>query len=216
MRVKRLRRFLTIHAMGIFSAMLLLNGCVNQPAVPQDYFYRLPELKPRTPDAINLINGVLSVDELQAEGVYRERPILYVDSQRPLEVVQYHYRHWMQTPSQLIQDNLVEFLRQANVASRVERYSGDSSAALRISGRLQKFEQWVQPSGATAVVEMEIELRLKTPQGTKKQTRIYQDKVMAEGPAIHDSVAAFGQALQHIYDKLLADLNAMVESASTQ
>lgn len=199
-----------LHVAGFLAAAaLLLNGCVNQPAVPEDYFYRLPELQPGKPRDSTLFNGLLLVDEFQAEGVYRERPILYVDSKRPLEVLQYHYRHWIQTPSQLIQDNLVEYLRGANIATRVERYSSGKSGEMLIGGRLQKFEQRVQSNGATAVVAIEIVFRRKTPQGTIKQIRNYEDKVMAEGPTMHDSVVAFGKAMQHIYDRMLADLNAM-------
>ena len=188
---------------------LLLNGCVTQSAVPQDYFYRLPDLQPATPRATKLFNGTLLVDEPQAEGVYRERPILYVDSQRPLELVQYHYRHWLQTPSHLIQDNLVDYLRRANVATRVERYSSGGGGDLVISGRLEKFEQFVQPGGSTSVVELELEFRWKTPQGIKKQTRTYENQVMADGADINDSAVAFGKALQHIYDKMLVDLNTI-------
>jgi ABC-type uncharacterized transport system auxiliary subunit len=198
-----------IYAVGLLVAMVLLNGCVSQETVPQDYFYRLPDMRPSAPHGAKLFNGVLLVGELQAEGVYRERPILYVNSKRPLEVVQYHYRHWMQTPSQLIQDGLVEYLRRANIATKVERYTGDSNGDMLIRGRLRKFEQLVQPNGAAAVVAIEVEFRQKTSHGENRQTRVYEKKVMAEGPTIHDSVVAFGKAVGNIYDKMLADLNAM-------
>ena len=210
MRCNQLIAIYKIRTVGILAVALLLNACVNQPSVPQDYFYRLPELHPSVPHQQTLINGLLLVDELQADGVYRERPLLYVDGQRPLEVVQYHYRHWVQTPSQIIQDNLLEYLREANVADKVERYTSGNSPDLLITGRLQKFEQFVQQTGSTAVVAMEIEFRKKTPQGTVKESREYETKVMADGSSIHDSVIAFGNALQQIYDKILADLDTMV------
>jgi ABC-type uncharacterized transport system auxiliary subunit len=194
---------------GVVVVAMTLGGCVSQETVPQDYFYRLPDLHPSAPRQAKLFNGVLQVDELHAEGVYRERPLLYVDAKRPLEVLQYHYRHWIQVPSQLIQENLIEYLRQANVAARVERYSSDSQRDMLIGGRLQKFEQLVKPAGATAVVAMEIDFRRNTSQGTLKQTKIYEHKVMAQGPTIHDSVIAFGKALQLIYDDILADLGTL-------
>ena len=78
-----------------------------------------------------------------------------------------------------------------------------------ISGRLEKFEQFVQPGGSTSVVELELEFRWKTPQGIKKQTRTYENQVMADGADINDSAVAFGKALQHIYDKMLVDLNTI-------
>lgn len=209
MKVVCLSKMSMLHAAALLSAVLLLNGCVTQPAVPQDYFYRLPDLQPPESGVKKSFSGLLLVEELQAEGVYRERPLLYVNSQRPLEVLQYHYRHWAQTPTQLIQDSLVEYLRRAHIATRVERNSIGNNPEIVISGRLEKFEQFVQPTGAIAVVAMEVEYRTKTPQGLRTQIKVYENKVKADGPAIHDSVIAFGNALQHIYDNILADLSTM-------
>jgi ABC-type uncharacterized transport system auxiliary subunit len=192
--------------------MLLVSGCVSQPAVPQDFFYRLPLLHPDSPLAEKVVDGTAAVDQLEAEGVYRERPLLYVDAQRPLEVVQYHYRHWIKIPSQLIQDNLVDYLREANIADRVERYTGGQRPDLLIKGRLQKFERRVEETHATAVVEMEIEFRQKTPRGVRKITKVYSSEVPAQGSAIHDSVEAFGEALRQIYDTMLSDLNSLSKS----
>lgn len=191
--------------------VLFINGCVNQPAVPQDRFYRLPKVQPGAPLENKLINGTVSVDQLDAEGIYRERPLLYVDAQRPLEVLQYHYRHWIKIPPQLIQDSLVDYLREANLADSVERYARGRRPALLITGRLQKFERLVQTSGAVAVVEIEIEIRKQTRQGTVKITKTYKSQKPAQGPSIHDSVAAFGQVLQQIYDDVLGDLKDMEE-----
>jgi ABC-type uncharacterized transport system auxiliary subunit len=199
----------TYSVISLILLILIVNGCVSQPAVPQDFFYRLPPLHPHSPLTEKVVDGTAAVDQLQAEGVYRERPLLYVDAQRPLEVLQYHYRHWIQIPSQLIQDNLVEYLREANIADRVERYNSGQRPNLLIKGRLLKFERRVEETRATAVVEMEIEFRQKTAQGTRKITKVYNSEVPAEGPAIHDSVAAFGEALRQIYATMLSDLNSL-------
>jgi ABC-type uncharacterized transport system auxiliary subunit len=196
-------------AMSLLPAMLLTNGCVSQPAVPQDYFYRLPAIHPEVPLDTKLINGTIAVDQLDADGVYRERPLLYVDAQRPLEVLQYHYRHWIQIPSQLIQENFVDYLREANVADRVERFSSGRREDLLIKGRVHKFERLVEADRSIAVVELEIEFRNKTQKGTVKLTKIYESQISAQGPSIHDSVMAFGEALRQIYDKMLSDLQRM-------
>ena len=151
----------------------------------------------------------MAVDQFDADGVYRERPLLYVNAQRPLEVLQYHYRHWIQIPSQLIQDNLVDYLRETHVADSVERYSSGRPPDLLIKGRLQKFERLVDQSNAIAVVEIEIELRKKTQQGLAKFTKVYASQVAAQGQSVHDSVTAFGEALRQIYDIMLNDLQSM-------
>jgi ABC-type uncharacterized transport system auxiliary subunit len=191
--------------------ILILSGCVSQSSVPQDYFYRLPSAHPAAPLEAKLTDGTASVDQLDADGVYRERPLLYVDAQRPLEVLQYHYRHWIQIPSQLIQDNMVDYFREANIAERVERYSSGRRTGLLIKGRLQKFERRVEASRAVAVVEMEIEYRKKTDQGVVKNIKIYNSEVPAQGNTIHDTVTAFGDALQQIYDTMLGDLKNLGE-----
>ena len=196
-------------AVSLLPAMLLINGCVSQPAVPQDYFYRLPAIHPESAVDTKPVNGTIAVDQLDADGVYRERPILYVEAQRPLEVLQYHYRHWIQIPSQLIQDNLVDYLREANVADTVERYSSGRGQALLIKGRLHKFERLVETDHFSAVVKLEIEFRKKTQQEMLKLTKVYESQVSAQGPTIHDSVTAFGEALQQIYAKMLKDLAGM-------
>ena len=187
--------------------MLLINGCVGQPAVPQDYFYRLPVVHPASPLQAPLVNGTVAVDQFNADGVYRDRPLLYVDAERPLEVLQYHYRHWIQVPTSLIQDNMVEYLREANVAERVERYSGGRRTEWLITGRLQKFERVVEQDRATAVVEIEMELRQRNQNGLHKRIEVYSSQVQAAGPSIHDTVTAFGDALQRIYDAMLSDIN---------
>ena len=195
--------------MSFSSVLLLGSGCIGQNAVPQDYFYRLPTIHPKSPLHSTLINGAVAVDQFDADGVYRERPLLYVDAQRPLEVMQYHYRHWIQTPSQLVQESVVDYLREANIADSVERFSRGGRKDLLIKGRLQKFERLVQADRYFAVVEMEMQFRKKTPQGTIEHIEKYKSQVSAHGPTIHDSVAAFGEALQEIYDKMLNDLNYM-------
>ena len=215
MRTSRsLRIGILLKTLGIGSqlaVLLCVNGCVSQPAVPQDYFYRLPAVYPAAPLKTKLINGTVAVDQLEADGVYRERPLLYVDAQRPLEVLQYNYRHWIQTPSQLIQDNMVDYLREANLADKIERRSSGRRPELLIQGRLQKFERLVEEKSATAVVEMEIEFRKTSPQGMVKLTKVYTSQGSAQGPSIHQTVAAFGEALQRIYDKILSDLASMSE-----
>lgn len=208
---------LTIHSLikAIFivylplQAALLINGCVSQPAVPQDYFYRLPAIHPDTPFDTKLISGTIAVDQLDADGVYRERPLLYVNAQRPLEVLQYHYRHWIQIPSQLIQDNMVDYLREANIADSVERYASGHRQDLLIKGRLHKFERLVEEDRSIAVVQAEIEFRNRNQQKTLKLTKMYDSKVIAQGATIHDSVTAFGEALRQIYKDMLSDIKSM-------
>ncbi|KPJ89019.1 MAG: hypothetical protein AMJ53_16135 [Gammaproteobacteria bacterium SG8_11] len=208
MDVKTIRLLVTLFICWL-PVVLLVNGCVNQPTVPQDYFYRLPAIHPGSPLDSKLIDGAVLVDQFDADGVYRERPLLYVDAERPLEVLQYHYRHWIQIPTQLIQDNLVDYLREVNISNSVERYSSGRRQDLLIKGRLHKFERLVNEGRYMAVVEIEMELRKKSQQGTIKHTKMYTSQMGAQGPTVHDSITAFGEALRQIYENMLEDLKGM-------
>ena len=202
--------FKTVFVVSVLaSSVLLVNGCVSQPAVPQDYFYRLPAIHPDSAFDTIQVEGVIAVDQLDADGVYRERPLLYVDAQRPLEVLQYHYRHWIQIPSQLIQDNMVDYMREANIAGSVERYTSGRRHDFLIKGRLHKFERLVEKDRSIAVVQVEIEFRKIQKQGMVKITKMYQSQKAAQGQTIHDSVMAFGEALRQIYKDMLNDIKSM-------
>lgn len=196
-------------AISIACLILLFGGCINQTSVPEDYFYRLPIAHPTAPLENKAINGTLAIAPLQAEGVYRERPLLYVDAKRPLELVQYHYRHWTQVPSQLIQDSMLEYLRETNIADQVIRMRTGKQVEFIIQGRLQKFERVVHGSKTEVVVELELEYRQRLAGGYRSEAKNYKQRIVSDDSTIHDSVQTFGEALKHIYDQMVADVQTM-------
>lgn len=173
---------------------IFLVGCVNQATVPQDYFYRLPVVHPAAPLENKLIKGTLAIAPLMAEGVYRERPLLYVEAERPLELVQYHYRHWSQVPTQLIQDSLLEYFREVNIADKVMRKRSGKPVEFIIQGHLLKFERVVHGSKTEVVVELEIEYQRRTKEGYRSESKTYNRQIISGDSAIHDSIEAFGVA----------------------
>ncbi len=79
--------------------VLILTSCVNQPPLPTDHYYRLRVAQDINSDK-EIVNSI-SVIVFQADGLYRERAILY--SENEIEVKQYHYHHWIDSPNRLLQ-----------------------------------------------------------------------------------------------------------------
>ena len=80
--------------------LFILTSCVKQPPLPTDHYYRLPALQGINADE-EIINSI-SVITFQADGLYRERAILY--SENEIEIKQYHYHHWADSLNRLLQE----------------------------------------------------------------------------------------------------------------
>ena len=59
------------------------------------------------------------MDRFVADGLTAGRPIVYSESGRPREVLEYHYHFWTEPPTILLRDQLVVYLRAAKVADTV-------------------------------------------------------------------------------------------------
>ena len=92
--------------------LFILTSCVKQPPLPTDHYYRLPALQGINTDQ-EIIDSI-SVINFQADGLYRERAILY--SENKVEIKQYHYHHWVDSPNRLLQEYLAERLRLSNIS----------------------------------------------------------------------------------------------------
>lgn len=212
MKIKNILETNYVHAYAfLFIAMLSasLLSCVSQSTVPQDHFYRLPALSAPEASKGHIVQGSLGISEMKAEGLLRERPMLYVDPQWPLEIRQYHYRHWTKTPTQLIQDSMLFYFRDAGIAQQVIRYAPGRQAEVVLNGRLLRFERLLQASGAAVAVEMEVEYIRYGSALAQIEYKEYTNTVDAAGESIHDTVKAYGEALKNIYNEIIKDLSAM-------
>ena len=87
---------------SILICVFLLSGCMGQTTVPEDHYYRLPEIAPDNRINKPVIEGTLGVELFQLIGIPNTRSMLYVDPIHPNELKQYHYRHWVDSPQKLI------------------------------------------------------------------------------------------------------------------
>ncbi|MFO7602530.1 MAG: ABC-type transport auxiliary lipoprotein family protein [Gammaproteobacteria bacterium] len=193
----------------------LLSACMGGAAPPRDHYYRLTAdtALPRTPTTLTYSHiGVLpSV----ARGLYAERPLLYVDTEAPLELQQYHYHHWHDVPARLLQQHLVDWLQRQAPASRIVALDygasvGQARGALDnpqrealLLTRIQRFERNITGSHIEVLVELDISLQ-QDQQVVHQQT--YRQHVRLTDNTMQATVQAFADALEAIYSALLDNL----------
>ncbi|NIP73550.1 MAG: ABC transporter [Gammaproteobacteria bacterium] len=188
------------------AATVLLAACVGvQPPVPEDRFYRLPDTDGSEHLQEPLLDGTVAVARPTAGGLHHERAVLYIDSERPLEIRRHNYYFWGDSPPRLIQAHLLSYLRAVGVGERVMPFDPAVRADHVISGRLLRFERLLGPQGPAVVVSLELQLG-----AGGKSARGPADTYTITRPVTDDSVSAaaqgFGAALEEIYGRFVAKL----------
>ncbi len=80
-----------------------LAGCLGSaPQVPRDHYYRLLVPTPPAQTAEAAFPGVMTVELLQADGLLRERPLLYSESGQSHELQQHNYHYWNDAPPRML------------------------------------------------------------------------------------------------------------------
>ena len=176
-------------------ALLWLAACSTSPPVPADRFYRLPE--PQVNAEGSAPTTKIRVGSFLAQGVYNERAILYIDEQYPLMVRRYHYHFWINSPADLVRDQLIAYLRKTETEKKI-------TPEIEISGRVLRFERIISPQQIKVIAELEVTTRATTP-GAKDVTRVYRAEVPATSDKMNDTAVAFGKALDEIFGKVVSD-----------
>ena len=186
--------------------LFILTSCVKQAPLPTDHYYRLPTLQGINADE-EIINSI-SVITFQADGLYRERAILY--SENEIEIKQYHYHHWVDSLNRLLQEHLVERLRLSGMSKVVlTEFEGNSN--LIIKGKIKAFEQ--RKSGNKNSAFISIEFRAdKNNEGQPILFKQYTQVVDSEESSMTSVVNAFGVAVNNIYESFYNDLRGTLIS----
>jgi len=137
----------------------LLAGCLGSaPPVPRDHYYRLLVSSPVDISAEGRLASTISVESLQADGLLRERPLLYSESGAPHEVQQHNYHYWTDAPPRMLQDQLVTYLRQSNIARSVVTPDMRVRADYLVSGKVKRLERLLGGGPPRVFVELELAL----------------------------------------------------------
>lgn len=178
----------------------MLVGCAVQPPVPEDHFYRLPDIS--TVKSKQLANE-LAVKRFLTDGLHSQRAILYSNDKAPLQIKQYHYHHWADTPPRMLQEVVISALRRSGIANKVMNYDAAKRSEYTLRGKIRKFEQVRRDNGS--IVLIDIELRLDDKAGNALLIKDYNTEQIAASPAPHDLVQAFGEGLRLVLNSFIQD-----------
>ena len=179
----------------------LLAGCLGSaPPVPRDHFYRLIVPAPKAGE--EMLPGVLEVEPLRADGLLRERPLLYSASGKPHEVQQHDYHYWADAPTRMLQDQMVAYLRRGGFARSVVTPEMRVHADYRLSGKAKRLERLVGGGPPRAFVELELVL-VGIADERLLAVESYGEEVAAADGGVKAAVIALNQATARIFHRFL-------------
>ena len=187
-------------------------GCLGG-APPTDHFYRLMPASPEPARAPQLA-GVVEVERFATEGLLLERPLVYGSGRPPLSLHQYGYRFWSEPPPAMLQRQLVDYLRLANLAETVVTPDLRVDPDYVVEGRLNRLER-VHGQDAISVV-LELKLALRDARDEKLLwLETYHREARLAGDGIGEGVVALNRLLGEVYARFLDDLIRIDTSSVT-
>lgn len=183
---------------------LTVSGC-GGGEVPDDHFYRLAPAAPTSAYQSPPIAGTLLVERLRADGVLSQRPILYVDRSQPVEVKQYSYHYWVESPPGLIQLQLVDYLRKANVANEVVERGGRVFNGCVLDGVIRSFERLTGDGDPLVSVSIDYKLT-RASDGTQILFQNRNINARPNGTSMAETIMAFNFAANQIFGEIAADV----------
>ncbi len=196
-------------------ALAGLTGCLGSaPPVPRDHYYRVLVAPPTQDNASQSASrqgatgitfpGVLSVAPLDADGLLRERPLLYSATGDAHEMQQHDYHYWMDPPPKMLQAQLVDYLRASGLAKAVITPDLRVRPDYEITGRLKRFERLLGGGPTRVVAEIELAM-IETGRNQLLVIETYSAEIASLDESVEASVIALDQALARIFERFLAD-----------
>ena len=193
---------------AIIAVYAVVAGCVSGPA-PQDAFYTLTPVM-TSPKSAKPLAGTILVNRLAARGLTAGRQIVFRDKDHPFQVQRYHFRYWADAPAVMIQDRLVESLRQAGVVDYVITPAERAKADWIVSGSLLLFEHHPYAQPPTVAVELELGIVRAACRDP-----VFLQRYSAQEPApnnqIDQAIPAFERALTRLIDQFLKDARRVLD-----
>ncbi len=148
--------------------------------------------------------GVLAVLPLEAEGLLRERPLLYSATGRATEMQQHDYHYWMDPPTRMLQLQLVDYLRASGLVQSVVTPDLRIQADYEVSGRIKRLERLLGGGPIRVVVELELSL---VARATNDLIVVgsYRAGAIAADDGVESSVLALNRALRQVFESFLTD-----------
>jgi uncharacterized lipoprotein YmbA len=186
--------------------LALLTAC-SVPAVPDVTYFRLPAAAalPRADKPLSALP--IEVETFRGDGIYAEQALIYATTPRADALRAFHYQLWSDPPSRALQARLTGMLRDAGIAPLVTDRLPASTPALRVHGRILRFERVPRDGGFVAVVVLE--MRVDQDQGEPLIERSYRAEILNADSSITATVDAFGKAVDKDFAAFYADLAAL-------
>lgn len=190
-----------IRFISIVLIALVLHGCGAPAKIAKDRFYRLTV--PETPaPGVVAFDGVLVVEEVIADGLLNERPIVYSRASAPVELFQYNRHLWADPPPRLLQALTVEALRRHGIARVVTTPRLGVSGDWSLVAKVKRFEL-VFGTPSRVAVSMEFALLGADARRTPLITSLAVEREM-ENDSVGAATRAMSEALAEIHRRLAA------------
>lgn len=194
-------------ARGAAAAALALglSACFGDaPPVPEDNYYRITLADPAAHAGGPLISGTILVEPFDADGLLRDRAVVYAASNPAGELKQHHYHFWTDTPPRLLQEATASYLRRAGIAEAVVTPELRVPAEYEVQGYVLRLERVL---GDVPKVAVALRLALvHVDDGRLVAMNDYGAEAPCGDDSVGAAVAAFNQALSGIYARFLADI----------
>lgn len=187
-----------------YAPLFLLSGCLTSaPPVPRDHYYRVLIPAPARSE-IPMLHGVLAVSPLDADGLLRERPLLYSASGHSYEMQQHDYHYWIDPPPRMLQIQLIDYLRQSGLAASVVTPDLRVKSDYELSGRIKRLERLLGGGPPRVVAELELAL-VESASKRLILVRSYDAEVRSDDESVTASISALNVALSRIFERFLID-----------
>jgi ABC-type uncharacterized transport system auxiliary subunit len=192
-------------------ALLILAGCSAPAPLPDFRYYRLapPTAVEALADAA--LDAPLVINQVQADGVHGERPILYATDADSLRILQYHYQLWNDPPPALVLRRALHLYGQRNLAPLVTERLDPRVSAYRLSTRLFRFE--VIRLGVNREVVVAMQMRVDRDGETypvlERRVELRRE---ASGESLEQGTRALSEALDAALIEFSAELEKVLEA----
>lgn len=180
-----------------------LAGCLGSaPPVPRDHYYRLLVAAPAQTKSDARFAGVMRVELFQADGLLRERPLLYSESGAPHEVQQHNYHYWTGAPPRMLQEQLVAYLRRSQIAHSVVTPDLRVRADYQVSGKIKRLERLLGGGPPRVFVEMELAL-VRLSDNSLVLIDSFTEEEPDTGDSVDSAITALNRATGRLFDRFV-------------
>ncbi|HSS65721.1 MAG TPA: ABC-type transport auxiliary lipoprotein family protein [Gammaproteobacteria bacterium] len=190
----------------IFPLLVSLTGCGAPGVVPQDSYYRMGDPESVAP-AGAMLEGTVVVPRFLADGLVSERRLIYVEENSPQVLRQYNFHFWSESPTRMIQERTVEYLRRARIAATVVTPEFRAAADYQLTGKIRRLEQ-IRGSQPGIVVSLEFGL-YRVRDNRLLHLQNYVQEMETDGNDVGRATAAMSAAVIAILSRLTEDLSRL-------